>query len=232
MGKDTSIAWCDATLNFGWGCRKVDSACVNCYMFRLSKGWGINPEQVRTFDIKKREKEMNKWPPEKKLIFVNDMTDTFGEFYSFDLIEKWHKLFERHPDREFQLLTKRIGRAMVFYRSRPVPRNVWIGCTIGEKKRLWRLDQLRQIDAKVRFVSFEPLIEDLGDFDLRGIQWGIVGGESDLKNPRPMKPEWAESIRKICERDRVAFFFKQMGGKGSDGAGGDLLNGFGFRSFP
>jgi len=201
-------------------------------MFRLSKGWGINPEQVRTFDIERREKEISSWPPDKRLIFVNDMTDTFGEFYSFDLIEKWHRVFESHPEREFQLLTKRIGRAMVFYRTRPVPKNVWVGCTIGEKKRLWRLDQLRQIDSKVRFVSFEPLIEDLGDFDLSGIQWGIVGGESDRTNPRPMKPEWAENIRKICRKDEVAFFFKQVGGKGGDGAGGNMLNGVKYSAFP
>jgi protein gp37 len=232
MGKDTTIAWTQASLNFGWGCRKVDSACQNCYMFRLSKGWGINPEQVRTFDIAKREKELNKWPPEKRLIFVNDMTDTFGEFYSFELIEEWHKFFERHPEREFQLLTKRIGRAMVFYRSRPVPRNVWVGCTIGEKKRLRRLEQLRQIEAKVRFVSVEPLIEDLGDFDLKGIQWAIVGGESDRRKPRTMKPEWAERIRDICKRDGVAFFFKQMGGKGGDNAGGDLLGGNRYLEYP
>jgi len=232
MGKDTSIAWTDATLNFGWGCRKVDAACQNCYMFRLSKTWGIDPTKVRTFDMAKREKELNSWPPEKRLVFVNDMTDTFGEFYSFDLIEEWHKFFERHPEREFQLLTKRIGRAMVFYRSRPIPRNVWVGCSIGERKRLWRLDQLRQIDAKVRFVSFEPLIEDLGDFDLKGIHWAIVGGESDRKNPRQMKPEWAENVRGICDRDRVAFWFKQNGGRSGDGAGGDLLNGIGYQAHP
>jgi protein gp37 len=227
MGKDTSIAWTDATLNFGWGCRKVDSTCSNCYMFRLSKTWGIDPTQIRTFDIGKREKELNSWPASKHLIFVMDMSDIFGEFYSYELIAEWHHLFERHPDREFQLLTKRVGRALVFYRDywgKP-PRNVWVGCSIGEKKRLWRLDQLRQIDAEVRFVSFEPLIEDLGEFSLNGVNWAIVGGESDLKNPRPMRPEWAESIRRICERDGVPFFFKQMGGKGGDNAGGDLLNG-------
>jgi protein gp37 len=201
-------------------------------VFRLSRERGIDPEQIRTFDICKREKEMNHWPLSKRLIFVNDMTDTFGEFYSFDLIEKWHQFFERHPEREFQLLTKRIGRAMVFYRSRPVPRNVWVGCSIGEKKRLWRLDQLRQIDAKIRFVSFEPLIKDLGDFDLKGVQWAIVGGESDRNNPRPMKPEWAESIRKVCERDGVAFFFKQVGGRGGDNAGGDQLNGLRYQACP
>lgn len=100
IGKDTSIAWTDATLNFGWGCRKVDSACQNCYMFRLNKTWGIDPTKVRLFDIAKREKELNSWTPEKRLIFVNDMTDTFGELYSFELIAEWNRLFERHPGRE------------------------------------------------------------------------------------------------------------------------------------
>jgi protein gp37 len=201
-------------------------------MFRQSRQWGINPLEIRTFNLAKREKELNSWPPEKELIFVNAMTDTFGEFYSFDLIEKWHQFFERHPEREFQLLTKRIGRAMVFYRSRPVPRNVWVGCSIGQRSRLRRLDQLRQIDAKVRFVSFEPLIEDLGEFSLEGVQWAIVGGESDRSNPRPMKPEWAANIRRICERDGVAFFFKQMGGRGGDRVGGNLLNGICYQTFP
>jgi protein gp37 len=121
---------------------------------------------------------------------------------------------------------------MVFYRSRPVPRNVWVGCSIGEKKRLGRLDQLRRIDAKVRFVSFEPLIEDLGDFSLQHIQWAIVGGESDFQNPRSMEPRWAENIQRICERDGSAFFFKQMGGKGGDCAGGNLLNGICYQTFP
>jgi len=105
-------------------------------MFRLSKGWGINPELIRTFEIARREKELNSWPPDNRLIFVNDMTDTFGEFYSFDLIEEWHRLFERNPGREFQLLTKRIGRAMVFYHSRRVP-----------KERLDRLFDRREEEA-------------------------------------------------------------------------------------
>jgi protein gp37 len=232
MGKDTTISWTDAILNFGWGCRKVDSACQNCYMFRLSKRWGIDPTKVRLFNITRREQELVSWPPEKRLIFVNDMTDTFGEFYSFELIEEWHQFFERHPEREFQLLRKRIGKAIVFYRSRPVPQNVCVGCSIGERKRLRRLDQLGRIDTKVRFVSFEPLIEDLGEFSLEGIQWAIVGGESDSRNPRPMRPEWAEDIRKISRRDGVAFWFKQMGGRSGDGAGADLLNGVRYHELP
>lgn len=201
-------------------------------MFRLSKGWGIDPTKIRLFDPAKREKELNSWPPEKRMVFVNDMTDTFGEFYSFELIEDWHRFIERQPERMFQLLTKRIGRAMVFYRSRPVPKNVWLGCSIGEKKRLGRLEQLKAINAPVRFVSFEPLIEGLGEFSLDGIHWAIVGGESDRSHPRAMEASWAENIRRICARDKVAFFFKQMGGKGGDRAGGDLLNGARYQAFP
>lgn len=76
MGKETGIEWTDATLNFGWGCRKVDSACKNCYMFRLSKAWGRDTGKHQIFDLNKREKELNSWPKEKRLIFVNDMTET------------------------------------------------------------------------------------------------------------------------------------------------------------
>lgn len=142
LGKDAAIEWTQATLSLGWGCRKVASACKNCYMFRLSDQFKI-PTEPRKLDIGKQERELQKWK-HKTLIFVNDMTDSFGEFYSFDLIEQWHQLFERHPDKQFQLLTKRIGRAMLFYRRRPVPRNVWVGCSIGEKSRLFRLEQIEE----------------------------------------------------------------------------------------
>lgn len=204
-------------------------------MFRLSKQHGIDPTKPRILDIERKDKELTRWK-NKTMVFINDMTDTFGEFYSFDLIEQWHQLFERHPDKQFQLLTKRIGRAMLFYRERPVPKNVWLGCSIGERSRLFRIEQLKKIDAKIRFVSFEPVIEDLGDFSLEGIEWAIVGGESDYYHPRPMKPEWAESIRQICERDKVAFFFKQLGGKHKceccNAWGCAKLNGQIYREYP
>jgi protein gp37 len=238
MGRDTSIAWADSTLNLAWGCTKVDrgelGGCTKCYMFRLSRQWSIDPEKVKLFDVDKIRKKVNSWPVYKRIIFVNSMSDTFHEKIPFETIELWHKLFESFPARNFLLLTKRIGRAMVFYRQRAegVPVNVWVGTSIGQRNRLWRLDQLRQIPARVRFVSFEPLLEDLGDFSLEGIQWAIVGGESDYENPRPMNPEWAESIRRICQRDGVSFFFKQLGGKGGDGAGGDLLNGNRYQEWP
>lgn len=203
-------------------------------MFENSYKWKINPEEIRYFNLEKKLAEVRSWDKEKVLIFFGSMTDFFGEFNSFDWIEMWHsKFIEQLPDKQFQIPTKRIGRAMVFYRQKGyVPRNIWIGCSIGAKNRLERIEQLRQIDAKIRWVSFEPLLEDLGDFSLKGIQWAVIGGESDDKHPRPMKSEWAENIRRICERDGVPFFFKQMGGIGGDGAGGNLLNGQKYLNFP
>jgi len=243
MGRETTIAWTNATLNLSWGCTKVDvdpknGACVNCFMFRLSRQFGIDPEAIRVFDINKKEAELRSWGKEKVLVFVDDMTDIFGEFYAFDLIASWFELFKRNKDRQFQILTKRIGRAMVFFRDfwartgQPVPDNVWIGCSIGARDRLFRLDQLRTIPARIRWVSFEPLLEDLGDFSLEGIDWAIVGGESDPKVPRPMRLEWAENVRRVCARDGVPFFFKQVGGRGGNNAGGDLLNGKRYHEFP
>lgn len=149
---------------------------------------------MRTFDIAKHEKELNSWPPEKRLIFVNDLTDTFHEAYSFELIEEWHRLFERHPEREFQLLTKRIGRAMVFYRSRPVPRNVWVGCSIGEKKRLWRLDQLRQMELDK--FELEDIRESFLELKKAELKKRRLENEKATKALESSRKEDAESIAK------------------------------------
>lgn len=223
MGQDTSIEWTHGTLNLAWGCRKVDKspqngACYKCFMFRMSDGWGIDPTLVRRFDLHKRIKDLEAWPDEKVLVFLNDMSDTFGEFFAFEEIEKWHRdLIERFPNKQFQLLTKRIGRAMLFYYQRGrVPDNVWMGTSIGARDRLKRLDQLRMIPARIRFVSFEPLLEDLGKVNLEGIHWVIIGGESDKSDPRPMKLEWAESLIEQAREQGVAVFFKQRGGKGGE----------------
>ncbi len=238
MGNKTSISWTEATVNTVMGCRKVDTdprtgACYNCYIFRDMPKWGRNPGQLTYTNLDNVKRNLVKW--DKRLVFLNDFSDTFHEDIPFETILRWHReIIEKLPYTEFQLLTKRIGRAMVFYRryydGRP-PRNVWLGASIGAKNRLFRIEQLLKIGAKIRWVSFEPLLEDLGEFSLKGIDWVVVGGESGF-NPRPMKPEWAENIRRIAERDGAAFYFKQMGGFGGNGAGGDLLNGRQYHNFP
>lgn len=133
MGEQTTIAWTQATANESWGCRKVDSACKNCYMFRMREAHGDSGTRLIRKDLAQVSRQISNYAVSKRLIFFDDMTDLFGEFNSFEYIEKvFEEIIETNDDRTFQLLTKRIGRAMVFYRQKGyVPRNVWQGCSIG-----------------------------------------------------------------------------------------------------
>lgn len=174
-------------------------------------------------------KTLRKWQRQKqvKRIFLNNYSDTFHEQIPFAKIKEWHdRIIEAFPDFTLQLLTKRIGRAMVYYREHKVPDNVWIGCTIGAPDKLWRLNQLRKIDARLRWISCEPLLGDLTSsstsLDLSGIGWVVCGGESDARAPRPMKPEWAIRLSQSCKDQGIPFFFKQRGGRGGDNAGGNI----------
>lgn len=214
----------------------VSNAVVsNCYIFRDLPRWGYDPNKLTYLSLENAVKDLKKWSSDPKVrkIFLNNFSDTWHEDIPFETIDLWvEKLIEGFPNFEFQLLTKRIGRAMLYWKKRGyVPRNVWMGCTIGARNRLWRLDQLRQIPAKIRWVSFEPLLEDLGDFSFEGMQWGVVGGESGA-HPRPMRQEWAENVIRVIKRDGGAAFFKQLGGQGFDEAGGCILNGREIKEFP
>lgn len=123
----------------------------------------------------------------------------------------------RAPQHTFQVLTKRAQRMAQFCSSVEVPKNVWLGVSVENRKYgVPRIPVLRTIRARVRFLSVEPLLEDLGSVDLNGIHWVIVGGESGSK-ARPMKPEWVKSIKRQCDAASVAFFFKQWGTWGADG---------------
>ena len=131
----------------------------------------------------------------------------------------------------YQLLTKRAERLPEFFANRPVPPNVWLGVTVEDRRHgLPRIEHLRRVSARVRFLSVEPLLEDLGPLDLDGIDWVIVGGESG-PDARPMRPEWALAVRDQCWAVGVVFTFKQWGTWGPDGilrdkkANGRLLAG-------
>ena len=236
MGHPSDIAWCDATRNLVYGYTKVDvdpltGACRFCYIDRALPRYGYDPEKISFLSLDNAVKEFRKWSkdPSIKKIFLNNYSDTFHEDIPFKTIETWHReVIEAFPNFEFQLLTKRIGRAMMFYKTRPVPGNVWMGCTIGAPDKLWRLKQLKQINAKVRWLSCEPLLGDLvyGNpemaLDLHGIHWLVVGGESG-STPRPMSLQWAVNIAEACKTQKVAYFFKQRGGPiARDGAGGNV----------
>lgn len=231
MGRETSIAWTQSTLNVAWGCTKVSEECRNCYMYRLSPRFGRDPYQVKILykgmeDLSRKVSKLN------NMIFVNSMSDTFHKDIWDALLDCWFGVFSAYKNKTFQILTKRPERAVQYFRTRKVPDNCWIGTSVGIKSALSRIELLKQIDAKIRFVSIEPLIEDLGVVDFTGIQWAIIGGESDFKAPRPMKMEWVANIFRQLRRDHVAIFFKQWGGIGGDGAGGNLLNGETIQEFP
>lgn len=233
MGKLTHISWTDSTLNLSWGCTKVSAGCDHCYMFRLSKQFGRNPEKVQFMNLKNAEAKVQTLGEK---VFVNSMSDTFHESIPDDVIESWMKMFERHADHQFQVLTKRIGRARMYVRKYGMlPSNVWLGTSVEDRWHVNRIKTLQTIPhTGIKFISFEPLLSFMALLDLKEIDWVIVGGESGMKseNPRSMHPEWANDIMYQCKDQGVAFFFKQRGGIGGDGAGGDLLNGYQYKMFP
>jgi len=149
----------------------------------------------------------------------------------FDFVDKVMQVIKDTPQHRYQLLTKRAERMKDYFMTREVPKNVWVGVTVEVQTSKSRIDALRTIkNAPIRFLSCEPLLEDLGELDLTGIDWIIVGGESGLQ-ARPMKEEWVKGIKAQCDAANKAFFFKQWGTWGSDGVkrdkhkNGKLLDG-------
>lgn len=151
------------------------------------------------------------------IYFVNSMSDLFHEAFSDGYLDKTFSTILRSPQHTYQILTKRANRLPEYFATRQVPDNAWIGVSVEDRKYgIPRIDQLRKVDAATRFLSIEPLLEDLGVLDLSDIHWVIVGGESGHK-ARPMMPKWVRSIKRQCIEQGVPFFFKQWGTWGPDG---------------
>ena len=144
------------------------------------------------------------------------MSDIFHESVPFDFIDKIIEIVSKTPQHRYQILTKRAERMAEYFKDKTIPTNIWLGVTVECKDTKYRIDILRYLKASVKFLSCEPLLEDLEDLNLMGIDWVIVGGESG-PNARPMKEEWVLNIKKQVEKQKAAFFFKQWGTWGSDG---------------
>ena len=145
------------------------------------------------------------------------MSDLFHEDIPVSYIKKVFEVIDKAPWHTFQILTKRAKRMTDIMQDINIPANAWMGVTVENRKHgLLRIDSLRKVKTDVRFLSIEPLLEDLGDIDLTGIHWVIVGGES-VPKARPMKAGWARNIKQQCKEYNVPFFFKQWGGWGADG---------------
>ena len=238
----TKIEWTNRTWNPVTGCTKCSEGCKNCYaevMTRRLKGTG-NKKYANGFKVTTHEDvldEPDKWT-NPSLIFVCSMSDLFHEEVPFTFIDKVMDTIRVNPWHIFQILTKRADRMEEYYRTREVPNNAWIGVTVENEKAKKRIEHLNNIDTTaVRFISCEPLLEDLGDLNLYKIDWVIVGGESG-RNARPMKEEWVLNNKRQADAEDAAFFFKQWGAWGADGIkrnkkeNGSLLQGKLWRCFP
>ena len=242
MSTYSRIEWTEQTWNPTVGCTKVSPGCKNCYaegMARRLKAMGLKGYE-NGFRLSLMPERLSE-PLERRkptVYFVNSMSDLFHEKVPFDYISRVFDVMERAHWHTFQVLTKRAERMAAFCTDRRVPPNVWLGVSVENKKHgVPRIGVLRGIDATIRFLSVEPLLEDVGRLDLTGIHWVIVGGESGAR-ARPMRAEWADNVRRQCLDADVAFFFKQWGAWGADGlkrskkANGRSLNGQSWDAMP
>jgi len=242
MSTQSKIEWTEMTWNPMTGCSKVSPGCKHCYaetMANRLKAMGTRGYE-NGFDITLLPERLDQPLKRKKptVYFVNSMSDLFHEKASFKFLDSVFDIIARTPQHTYQILTKRAGRMAKYFSKRTPPKNAWLGVSVEDKKYgLQRIDKLRTINAHVRFLSIEPLLEDLGEINLESIHWVIVGGESGPK-ARPMQPEWVSNIKYQCEMEDVSFFFKQWGGWGADGkkrskqANGRILNGETFSDMP
>jgi len=218
--RTTKIEWTDRTWNPVTGCTKLSTGCAHCYaeiMAHRLKAMGVDKyENGFTPTLHEDVLEVpTKWK-NSHTVFVCSMADLFHDDVPFDFIDKVMDTIRHTKHHRYQILTKRASRMAEYFSQADVPENVWLGVTVESPSELARIDSLRGLQATIRFLSCEPLIEDLGTLDLTDIDWVIVGGESGVK-ARPMKPEWVRSILQQSEEQGAAFFFKQWGTWGSDG---------------
>lgn len=235
MATKTKIEWTEQTWNPATGCTKISPGCAHCYaevMARRLQAMGVKGYEngfALTLLPERLDEPLKRKRP--TVYFVNSMSDLFHEEIPDTYIDKVFRVIEQAPQHTFQILTKRAERMADFMRTRRPPDNAWLGVTVENRAHgLPRIDLLRTVKARIRFLSMEPLLEDLGEVDLSSIHWVIVGGESG-SSARPMQPQWASNIRHQCASQKVAFFFKQWGGWGPDGekrakkSNGRLLDG-------
>jgi protein gp37 len=230
MSEKSTIEWTDATWNPVRGCTKISAGCKHCYAETFAsrfKGVPGHPYE-KGFELRTVPEKLHeplRWRSPKK-IFVNSMSDLFHPEVSDDFIVSVAKVMMEADWHTFQVLTKRSQRISELLNTKlafsATSKHIWWGVSVENKKDgKPRIDHLRNARAKVRFLSIEPLLEELGTLNLRGISWVIVGGESGA-GARPMQSDWVSRIKDQCRAANVAFFFKQWGGVRKKEAGRKL----------
>jgi protein gp37 len=215
MAQSSKIEWTESTWNPVTGCTKISIGCKNCYAERMALRLNAagSPNYANGFRVTVHPHTLKtplRWK-NPRTIFVNSMSDLFHRDVSLDFISRIFDVMHQASHHRFQVLTKRSHRLLKTSPNFLWPKNVWMGVTVENADYTFRIDHLRQTDAAIKFVSFEPLLGPIPNIDLSGVDWVIVGGESG-PGARPMRPEWAVDIRDQCLAAGVPFFFKQWGG--------------------
>jgi protein gp37 len=216
MSGKSDIEWTHSTWNPVTGCSKVSPGCKHCYAERMAI-------RLREMGQKKYQNgfspaihpDVLKMPllwKKPQVIFVNSMSDLFMQEIPEEFIQATFDVMKKAHWHTFQILTKRSERLMNLDDFLSWPENVWMGVSVENEDYTFRIDHLRKINAKVKFLSIEPLLGPIPDLNLSGIDWVIVGGESG-SGARPMKKEWVLMILEQCQESKVPFFFKQWGGE-------------------
>lgn len=221
MATKSQIEWTEQTWNPITGCTKISPGCKHCYAEvmagRLQKMHARGYENGFKLSLLPERLSQPLKRKRPTVYFVNSMSDLFHEDVPDHFIDQVFSIIKQTPQHTYQILTKRAERLPRYFTDRECPKNVWLGVSVEDRQfGVPRIDFLKEVDASIRFLSVEPLLEDLGDMTLDGINWVIVGGESGPKS-RPMKPEWVESVKQQADMAGAAFFFKQWGGWGADG---------------
>ena len=234
MSINSKIEWTETTWNPITGCTKISDGCKHCYAAVLAHRLHAmhNPRYNNEFKVTIHEDLIKKPMDWKKpqMIFVNSMSDLFHEEVPDDIIIKIFDTMNSCPQHTFQILTKRPERLDKLNEKLNWTHNIWMGVTIESTKYLYRANFLRKTSAYIKFISAEPLLEDISSINLENINWLIVRGESG-PGCRPIKKEWVESLQKIAKNNGTAFFFKQWGGVNKKMTG-KLLNGEIVQEYP
>lgn len=220
MSENSKIEWTDTTWNPLRGCTKVSPGCKHCYAEAFAERFRGVPGHPygQGFDLRLVPEKLADpfvWPS-SKTVFVNSMSDLFQTEVPDEYIEDVVRVMVQADWHTFQVLTKRSERLAELLKTRlsfaAKATHIWWGVSVEDKKYgLPRVAHLQSAPAAIRFLSIEPLLEDVGDFDMRGIDWAIVGGESG-PGARPIEKQWVERILRLCRKWKVKFFFKQWGG--------------------
>ena len=215
MGLVSKIEWTEATWNPVTGCSKISPGCRHCYAERMAKRLQAMGQLNYTngFRLSLHEKALELpllWK-KPQAIFVNSMSDLFHKDVPSKFIQRVYQVIQQAHWHHFQILTKRSERLLELNPKLSWSSNIWMGVSVENQKYAFRIDHLRKTGARIKFISFEPLLGPVYDLNLKGIDWVIVGGESGPQ-ARPMEASWVVDIRNRCQRMKVPFFFKQWGG--------------------